>query len=209
MGAQPYILESKLFTPREALELGWCTSWCPAPRPFARPPGLDRSASAGAATLGRQELQDARRHAQQPKIAGMLSVAPAVLKQKTRGLYPRPNTRWRPWWKARRSISTPRLRIESRYSRQADRQPGREEHDQHVLLQHERDQVGQSRPKDVPRYKPQKVGILGAGMMGGGIAYVQASRGVPTVLKDVTLEKAEAGRNYSIKVTQPGSKRAG
>ncbi len=62
---------------------------------------------------------------------------------------------------------------------------------------------GQSRPKDVPRYKPQKVGILGAGMMGGGIAYVQASRGVPTVLKDVTLEKAEAGRNYSIKVTQP------
>ena len=62
---------------------------------------------------------------------------------------------------------------------------------------------GQSRPKDVPRYKPQKVGLLGAGMMGAGIAYAQASRGITTVLKDVSLEKAEAGKAYSVKVTQP------
>src|SRR5438132_5713880 len=60
-----------------------------------------------------------------------------------------------------------------------------------------------SRPKDVPRYTPSKVGILGAGMMGAGIAYAQASRGVATVLKDVSVEKAEAGKGYSVKVTQP------
>jgi 3-hydroxyacyl-CoA dehydrogenase/enoyl-CoA hydratase/3-hydroxybutyryl-CoA epimerase len=47
------------------------------------------------------------------------------------------------------------------------------------------------------------VGILGAGMMGGGIAYAQAARGIQTVLRDVTLDKAEAGKNYSAKVTQP------
>ena len=33
---------------------------------------------------------------------------------------------------------------------------------------------GKSRPKDVPRWKPAKVGMLGAGMMGAGIAYAQA-----------------------------------
>jgi len=44
---------------------------------------------------------------------------------------------------------------------------------------------GQSRPGTSPRYKPQKVGILGAGMMGAGIAWAQASRGIATVLKDV------------------------
>jgi 3-hydroxyacyl-CoA dehydrogenase/enoyl-CoA hydratase/3-hydroxybutyryl-CoA epimerase len=61
---------------------------------------------------------------------------------------------------------------------------------------------GQSRPKDVPRYKPKKVGILGAGMMGAGIAYSQASRGIASVLKDVSLEKAEHGKAYSAKLTQ-------
>jgi 3-hydroxyacyl-CoA dehydrogenase/enoyl-CoA hydratase/3-hydroxybutyryl-CoA epimerase len=40
-------------------------------------------------------------------------------------------------------------------------------------------------------------------MMGGGIAYSQASRGIETVLRDVTQEKADAGRNYSVKITQP------
>jgi 3-hydroxyacyl-CoA dehydrogenase/enoyl-CoA hydratase/3-hydroxybutyryl-CoA epimerase len=58
------------------------------------------------------------------------------------------------------------------------------------------------RPKDVPRYKPKKVGILGAGMMGAGIAYAQASRGIASVLKDVSLEKAEHGKAYSAKLTQ-------
>jgi 3-hydroxyacyl-CoA dehydrogenase/enoyl-CoA hydratase/3-hydroxybutyryl-CoA epimerase len=61
---------------------------------------------------------------------------------------------------------------------------------------------GQSRPKNMARYKPQKVGLLGAGMMGAGIAYVQASKGIATVLKDVSQEKAETGKAYSTKLTQ-------
>jgi 3-hydroxyacyl-CoA dehydrogenase / enoyl-CoA hydratase / 3-hydroxybutyryl-CoA epimerase len=40
-------------------------------------------------------------------------------------------------------------------------------------------------------------------MMGAGIAYVQASRGVATVLKDVTVDKAQAGKAYAEKITQP------
>ena len=61
---------------------------------------------------------------------------------------------------------------------------------------------GQSRPKSPPRYQPRKVGILGAGMMGAGIAYAQASRGIATVLKDVSLDQAERGKAYSRKLTQ-------
>ncbi len=61
---------------------------------------------------------------------------------------------------------------------------------------------GQSRPKGVPRYRPAKVGVLGAGMMGAGIAFVQASRGITTVLKDVGMEKANAGKAYSARLTQ-------
>ena len=56
---------------------------------------------------------------------------------------------------------------------------------------------GQSRPKDVPAGKVSKVGILGAGMMGAGIAYVSAKVGIDVVLLDTTQENAEKGKAYS------------
>ncbi|TSE00829.1 3-hydroxyacyl-CoA dehydrogenase [Skermania sp. ID1734] len=59
---------------------------------------------------------------------------------------------------------------------------------------------GGSRPKDVPKREIKKVGVLGAGMMGAGIAYVSAKAGYDVVLKDVTIEAAERGKNYSEKL---------
>jgi len=56
---------------------------------------------------------------------------------------------------------------------------------------------GASRPKDQPKTDVKKLGILGAGMMGAGIAYVSAQAGIEVVLKDVSLEAAEKGKDYS------------
>ena len=56
---------------------------------------------------------------------------------------------------------------------------------------------GKARPKDEPKYEIQKLGVLGAGMMGAGIAYVSAKAGMDVVLKDVTVEGAEKGKAYS------------
>ena len=56
---------------------------------------------------------------------------------------------------------------------------------------------GKARPKDQPKYEVKKLGILGAGMMGAGIAYVSAKAGMEVVLKDVTMEGAEKGKAYS------------
>ena len=42
--------------------------------------------------------------------------------------------------------------------------------------------------------------MLGAGMMGAGIAYVSARNGIEVVLKDVSLEAAEKGKAYSQKL---------
>jgi 3-hydroxyacyl-CoA dehydrogenase / enoyl-CoA hydratase / 3-hydroxybutyryl-CoA epimerase len=60
--------------------------------------------------------------------------------------------------------------------------------------------AGASRPKDVPLWKPTKVAVLGAGMMGAGIAYVTARAGIQCVLKDVTKERAQQGKDYSVKL---------
>lgn len=56
---------------------------------------------------------------------------------------------------------------------------------------------GKARPKDEPKYEINKLGILGAGMMGAGIAYVSAKAGMDVILKDVTVEGAEKGKAYS------------
>ncbi|MBD3643520.1 3-hydroxyacyl-CoA dehydrogenase NAD-binding domain-containing protein [Alcanivorax sp.] len=60
--------------------------------------------------------------------------------------------------------------------------------------------AGASRPKDVPKFRAEKVGILGAGMMGAGIAYVTARSGAQVVLKDISQENAEKGKDYSRKL---------
>ncbi|MCX2970660.1 MULTISPECIES: 3-hydroxyacyl-CoA dehydrogenase NAD-binding domain-containing protein [Streptomyces] len=56
---------------------------------------------------------------------------------------------------------------------------------------------GASRPDGVPERKVRKVAVLGAGMMGAGIAYSCAKAGIEVVLKDVSAEAAEKGKDYS------------
>ena len=63
-------------------------------------------------------------------------------------------------------------------------------------------QGGAARPKDQPKTTVKKLGILGAGMMGQGIAYSAAMAGIEVVLKDTTAQAANAGRAYSAKLLQ-------
>jgi 3-hydroxyacyl-CoA dehydrogenase/enoyl-CoA hydratase/3-hydroxybutyryl-CoA epimerase len=59
---------------------------------------------------------------------------------------------------------------------------------------------GASRPADVPRRVPTRVAVLGAGMMGAGIAHALARSGLEVVLKDVSLEAAERGKAHARKL---------
>ena len=56
---------------------------------------------------------------------------------------------------------------------------------------------GASRPAGQPEWQATKVGVLGAGMMGAGIAYAFAKVGVDVVLRDISIEAAQKGRAYS------------
>ncbi|UUV29433.1 3-hydroxyacyl-CoA dehydrogenase NAD-binding domain-containing protein [Amycolatopsis roodepoortensis] len=61
---------------------------------------------------------------------------------------------------------------------------------------------GGSRPEGFEKYTAKKVGVVGAGMMGAAIAYVSAKAGIDVVLKDVTLEGAEKGKGYAVKLEE-------
>jgi 3-hydroxyacyl-CoA dehydrogenase/enoyl-CoA hydratase/3-hydroxybutyryl-CoA epimerase len=66
---------------------------------------------------------------------------------------------------------------------------------------------GSLRPQGVERWQATKVGVLGAGMMGAGIAYACARSGMQVVLKDVSLEAAERGKGYTAKLNAKGVER--
>jgi 3-hydroxyacyl-CoA dehydrogenase / enoyl-CoA hydratase / 3-hydroxybutyryl-CoA epimerase len=53
------------------------------------------------------------------------------------------------------------------------------------------------RPEGIEPYRAKKAVVLGAGMMGAAIAYVCAKAGIEVVLKDVSMEAAERGKDYS------------
>ena len=60
--------------------------------------------------------------------------------------------------------------------------------------------AGSSRPAGFKPRPTTRVAVLGAGMMGAGIAYVSARNGIEVVLKDISLEAAEKGKDYSRKI---------
>jgi 3-hydroxyacyl-CoA dehydrogenase / enoyl-CoA hydratase / 3-hydroxybutyryl-CoA epimerase len=66
---------------------------------------------------------------------------------------------------------------------------------------------GGSRPDGYERWKATKVAVLGAGMMGAGIAYQCAKSGIDVVLKDVSVENAEKGKDYARKLVTKGVER--
>ena len=204
VGAQPYLLESRLFSPREALELGLVHELVPDAQ------ALRAAALAWiAANPQAQQPWDAKDYRMpggtpaNPKIAGMLAVAPAALRQKTRGLYPAPEYALAAMVEGAQVDFDTALRIESRYLARLIVSPVAKNMINTFFFNMNAIKSGQSRPKREGRWQPQKVGIVGAGMMGAGIAYAQASRGIATVLQDVSQDKAEAGKAYSLKLTQP------
>lgn len=135
-----------------------------------------------------------------PAVAQMLAIAPAMLRDKTKGCYPAPEAIMSAAVEGAQVDVDTALTIESRYftylatSQISKNMIGTFWHGLNAI------KSGGSRPQDIEKWKATKVGILGAGMMGAGIAYATASTGIPVVLKDISLEAAEKGKAYSQKL---------
>ena len=207
MGAQPYLVEGKLFSPREALGLGLVHELV-APSDTANAEMRTQALAWIAANPKAEHPWEAKGYKvpgglpSSPAVASMLVVAPAMIKKQTRGLYPAPEAIMACMVEGLQVDVPTALRIESRYLAKLITGTNARAMINTFFFNMNAIKSGQSRPGTSAKYKPTKVGLLGAGMMGAGIAYVQASRGIATVLKDVSQEKADLGKSYSAKLTQ-------
>ncbi|MEG2826821.1 MAG: 3-hydroxyacyl-CoA dehydrogenase NAD-binding domain-containing protein, partial [Acinetobacter sp.] len=135
-----------------------------------------------------------------PAVAQVLAIAPAMLRDKTKGCYPAPEAIMAAAVEGAQVDVDTALRIESRYFTQLT--VGQVSKNMIGTFWHGLNAIksGASRPTDVAKWQATKVGVLGAGMMGAGIAYSTAIKGIPVVLKDVSVENAEKGKAYSQKL---------
>ncbi len=200
--AFPYLVEGKTFGPQEAAKLGlvqglaatrddayrMAREWIAANPAPAQPWDDDKFRMPGPSLAS-------------PQMTQVLAIAPAMLVEKTRGLYPAPEAIMACAVEGASVDFDTALRIESRYLAKLA-VGGVAKNLITLFFGQTAIRSGASRPKDVPKWKPAKVGILGAGMMGAGIAWANASRGIPCVLKDVSQDRAEAGKAYSAKLLE-------
>ena len=207
MGAQPYLVEGKLFSPAEGKTLGLVHELV-SPGPSAAAEMKDKALAWIAAHPSAQHPWEAKGYKvpgglpSNPAVAQMLPVAPAMIKKQTRGLYPAPEAIMACMVEGLQVDLDTALRIESRYLARLMTGVNARAMINTFFFNLNAIKSGQSRPQGVAPFKPTRVGLLGAGMMGAGIAYAQASRGIATVLKDVSLDKAEQGKAYSARLTQ-------
>src|SRR5947207_714121 len=89
------------------------------------------------------------------------------------------------------------LRIESRYFAKIVRSPEAAAMIRSLFVSMQELNKGARRPEGAPQTTLKKIGVLGAGLMGAGIAYVTAQAGIDVVLIDRDQEAADKGKAYS------------
>lgn len=134
-----------------------------------------------------------------PKISQLIQGAIPMLLQKTRGLVPAPARILDVVANTLRVDFATAMRIESRGLAALVTTP-QAKNLMTFFLQMNQVNGGGSRPQGIEKSKVKKVGILGAGMMGQGIAYVSARAGIEVVLKDISQEAADRGKAYTDKL---------
>lgn len=196
--ALPFLLEGKKLRPREALKAGLLHEVV-----GSREALLSQARTWILANPEATQPWDAKGYKlpggtpSHPGVAQMLAIAPAMLQDKTKGCFPAPEKILCAAVEgAQVDFATAEL-IETRYFTELATGQVAKNMIGTFWFQLNEINAGRSRPSAPERRQVGKVGVLGAGMMGAGIAYVSAAAGVEVVLKDVSVEAAEKGKAYS------------
>ncbi|HEU5334109.1 MAG TPA: 3-hydroxyacyl-CoA dehydrogenase NAD-binding domain-containing protein [Actinocrinis sp.] len=195
--ALPLLTEGKQLRPAAALDAGWADelaadadelmakarAWVLAHPDAAQP--WDVAPGPGVKDLKPLD----------PRSYGLLAAAPAMLRKKTHGAFPAPESILAAAVEGALVDFDTALEVEGRYFVELATGQVAKNMIGAFWFQLNEIKAGASRPADVPKYRTERVAVLGAGMMGAGIAQVTAVAGIDVVLKDVTAQAAQKGKD--------------
>ncbi|MFT6426671.1 MAG: 3-hydroxyacyl-CoA dehydrogenase/enoyl-CoA hydratase/3-hydroxybutyryl-CoA epimerase, partial [Celeribacter sp.] len=132
--------------------------------------------------------------------------ASAMVNGQTQGVYPAAKALLSSVYEGAQVPFDTALKIEARWFTNVLMNPSSGAMIRSLFINKEALEKGANRP-DVADQTVKKVGVIGAGMMGAGIAYVSANAGIEVVLIDATQESADKGKSYSEGILDKGMSR--
>jgi 3-hydroxyacyl-CoA dehydrogenase/enoyl-CoA hydratase/3-hydroxybutyryl-CoA epimerase len=123
-------------------------------------------------------------------------VGNAMIRKQTYGNYPAATNLMKAVYEGVQVPMDAALRIETRYFIKTLMTPQAQAMIRSLFLSKQDLDKGAVRPAGIPKSDPKKVTVIGAGMMGAGIAYVQALAGIETILIDRDQEAADKGKAH-------------
>ena len=196
MAAAPYLLEGKSFRPAEAKSAGVVDQLVPRGQEIEAAKAWVKTGD----PVARWDKKDFKVPGGGPyHPAGMqiFVMGNAMLRKQTYGNYPAQLNILKAVYEGLQVPIDAALRIESRYFAKTLMTPQATGMIRTLFGSMQALGKGAVRPQGLARSDPKKVAVIGAGMMGAGIAYVQAMAGIETVLIDVAQESADKGKGYA------------
>ena len=191
------ILEGKPSSPAEALKLGFVDAVVPADQVVAAARAWILEKGDPVARWDRKDFRIPGGGPSTPGGAQVFIMGNAMLRKQSFGNYPAQLNIMKCFYEGLQVPIDAALRIESRYFVKTLATPQAKAMIRSLFLSMQELGKGAARPEGFAPYRITKVAVLGAGMMGAGIAYVQALAGIETVLIDQSQEAADKGKAYS------------
>ncbi len=208
MGAAPFLLEGKLSEPKKAKSAGIIDEVVPGDELLARAKAWVLEAK-DADLVKPWDAKGYKMPGGAPyHPAGFMTFvgASAMINGKTQGVYPAAKALLSAVYEGAMVPFDTALKIEARWFTHVLMNPSSGAMIRSLFINKEALEKGANRP-EVGDEKVAKLGVLGAGMMGAGIAYVAANAGIEVALIDAKQEAAEQGKSYSEGILDKGMKR--
>jgi 3-hydroxyacyl-CoA dehydrogenase/enoyl-CoA hydratase/3-hydroxybutyryl-CoA epimerase len=195
--AATMVIQCRNQKPEQALEIGLVHELAPAAEVVARAKRWVLESGDPLAPWDKKGFKIPGGGLMHPGTAQMFTMGNAMLAKMTKHNYPAPISAQSAMFEGCATSFDQGLKIESEYFGKLLSGPVARNMMRSLFVSKSKADKLVRRPQGIDKSKVGKLGILGAGMMGAGIAYVSARAGIQVVLLDTSQENAERGKAYS------------